>query len=66
MKYGIDWLLLLLPLLLVIGVALYTQRYMKSVADFLSGRRLAGRYLLAVARAANKAWERSSLWRPSK
>jgi len=46
----IDWLLLLLPLLLVIGVALYTQRYMKSVADFLSGGRLAGRYLLAVAR----------------
>ncbi|MDD5351003.1 MAG: hypothetical protein PHQ12_12395 [Chthoniobacteraceae bacterium] len=51
----IDWILLLLPLLLVIGVALYTQRYMKSVADFLSGGRMAGRYLLAVARGEQGA-----------
>lgn len=46
----IDWLLMLLPLLLLVGVGLYTRRYMKSVVDFLSGGRMAGRYLLAVAR----------------
>ena len=52
---GIDWILMLIPLLIVIGVGLYTQRYMKSVADFLSGGRMAGRYLLAVARGEQGA-----------
>lgn len=45
----IDWIILCLPIVIVIGVALYTHHYMKSVADFMSGGRLAGRYLLAVA-----------------
>lgn len=51
----IDWILLCLPLVVVIAVAIYTQRYMKSVADFLSGGRMAGRYLLAVARGEQSA-----------
>lgn len=46
----IDWLMIAVPLLVILSVAIYTQRYIKSVADFLSGGRLAGRYLLAVAR----------------
>ena len=46
----IDWVLALVPLLVVLGVAVYTQRHMKGVTDFLSGGRLAERYLLAVAR----------------
>ena len=46
----LDWILLGLPLLIVIGIGVYTQRYMKSVADFMSGGRLAGPYLLAVAK----------------
>lgn len=46
----IDWIILLIPLLIVLVVGAYTHRYMKSVADFMSGGRLAGRYLLAVAR----------------
>ena len=46
----IDWLFVALPLLLVFGVALYTHRFVKSVADFLSGGRCARRYLLANAR----------------
>jgi len=46
----IDWLLVSLPLLGLFFVAIYTKRYMKGVADFLSGGRLAGRYLLAVAK----------------
>jgi len=45
----IDWILLALPLCIVLSIAIYTQRYMKSVADFMSGGRLAGPYLLAVA-----------------
>ncbi|MBC7782412.1 MAG: sodium:proline symporter [Burkholderiales bacterium] len=46
----IDWILLVLPIVLVLCIALYTNRYVKSVADFLAGGRLAGRYLLANAR----------------
>ena len=45
----IDWIIAAVPLLVVLSIGLYTQRYMKSVADFLSGGRVAGRYLLAVA-----------------
>lgn len=46
----IDWALIAVPLLLLVWVAIYTRSYMKSVADFLSGGRMAGRYLLAVAK----------------
>lgn len=47
--HPLDWTFLALPLLLVAGIAFYAQRHMKSVADFMSGGRLAGPYLLAVA-----------------
>lgn len=46
----LDWILVILPIVFVLGVAVYTHRYVRSVADFLSGGRLAGRYLLANAR----------------
>jgi SSS family solute:Na+ symporter len=46
----IDWILVFIPLLIVLGFALYTNRYVKGVADFLSGGRCAGRYLLANAK----------------
>lgn len=47
--HPLDWILLLLPLVLVVGISLYARRYMRSVADFMSGGRLVGPYLLAVA-----------------
>jgi SSS family solute:Na+ symporter len=46
----IDWALIAVPLLIILSIGTYTQHYVKSVADFLSGGRLAGRYLLAVSR----------------
>ncbi|MBE2203702.1 MAG: sodium:proline symporter [Chthoniobacterales bacterium] len=46
----IDWIFVILPLLIVFFAGWYTKRYMRSVADFVSGGRVAGRYLLAVAR----------------
>ncbi len=46
----IDWILVFLPLAVVLGFALYTHRYVSGVADFLSGGRCAGRYLLANAK----------------
>jgi SSS family solute:Na+ symporter len=51
----IDWVLVVVPLVVVLGVAVYTQRYVKSVADFLSAGRCAGRYLLANARGESDA-----------
>lgn len=48
--HWIDWLLVVLPIAFVLAVAVYTRRFVKSVADFLSAGRCAGRYLLANAR----------------
>lgn len=45
----IDWSLLVLCLMAVLGIGLYTQRYVKSVAHFLSAGRCARRYLLTIA-----------------
>ncbi len=45
----LDWILCLLPLVIVVAVGIYAQRYVKSVADFLSANRSARRYLLAIA-----------------
>lgn len=47
--HAIDWALVIVPIAAVLAVAIYTQRFVKSVADFLAGGRCAGRYLLANA-----------------
>ena len=46
----LDWIIVLVPVTLILVVGITTHFYMKSVADFMSGGRLAGRYLLAVAK----------------
>lgn len=48
--HPIDWILVIVPIVLVASVAIFTNRYVRSVADFLAGGRCAGRYLLANAR----------------
>ena len=53
--HAIDWIFFALPLIFVVSVGFYAQRYVKSVADFLSGGRFAGRYLLAVSRGELQA-----------
>jgi hypothetical protein len=45
----LDWAIVAGMLVLVLGVAAYTQRLNRSVADFLSANRCAGRYLLTLA-----------------
>ncbi len=45
----LDWIFEALPLLVVVIVGVYANRYVRSVADFMSGGRAAGRYLLAIA-----------------
>jgi len=48
----LDWLIVAVPLAAVVAIAWRMQRHMQSVADFLSARRAAGRYLVAVSAGA--------------
>lgn len=48
--HWIDWFFVAAPMTLVVGIILYTRTKTRSVADFLSGGRLAGRYLLTVSK----------------
>jgi len=44
-----DWIVAACPLLLVGALGIYSNRYVRSVADFMSAGRCAGRYILAIA-----------------
>lgn len=45
----LDLVVIAVPMVLVLGVAAYLQRYMRSVADFLAANRSAGRYLICTS-----------------
>jgi len=47
----IDWIIVTVPLLVVLFIGLKSQKYVRSVADFLAAGRVAGRYVLCVAGA---------------
>ena len=47
--HPVDLGIIGIVLAIVIGFAIYSQRFTRSVADFLSANRCAGRYLLTVA-----------------
>ncbi len=47
--HATDFIIIAVILAVIAGFALHTQRYSRSVADFLSANRCAGRYLLTVA-----------------
>jgi solute:Na+ symporter, SSS family len=51
----LDWLVIAIPLVIILVIGIFTQRQMKSVAHFVSGGRVGGRYLLAVARGEMQA-----------
>ena len=51
----LDWLVIIVPLIIILIIGLNTQRHMKSVAHFVSGGRVGGRYLLAVAKGEMQA-----------
>ncbi len=46
--HSVDWAIVCVLFLILVGIAIYTKRYTLSVADFLAANRCAGRYLLAV------------------
>ncbi|MBQ9788923.1 MAG: sodium:panthothenate symporter [Lentisphaeria bacterium] len=44
----LDWIIVIVPLALLMYMAVYVKRYAKSVVNFISAGRVAGRYLLSV------------------
>jgi SSS family solute:Na+ symporter len=48
---ALDWLEMFLPAALALAVVLYARRFMASVADFMTGGRAAGRYLISMSRS---------------
>ena len=51
--HWLDWLILLIPLALVMGMAWHSRRYVRDVADYLSAGRVCGRYVICIADVAN-------------
>ncbi len=49
----LDWVIVVVPLALVIGMAFYSRRYARSVVDFLAAGRVAGRYVISVGDLAS-------------
>ena len=43
-----DWLIVLVPMMLLCLMALTSRKYVKNAADFLVAGRVAGRYVLSV------------------
>ena len=46
----IDWLEVAASLVFIVGCAVFTRRYVKSVADYVAAGRAAGRYLICNAK----------------
>lgn len=46
--HWIDWLITIVPVVLVLGMAVYCRRYVRGVVDYLAAGRVAGRYVIAV------------------
>ena len=44
----IDWCIVAIPMILLIGVSIYSRKYARGVVDFLAAGRIAGRYVLSV------------------
>ena len=49
----IDWLIVVIPVVFVVGIGLYSRKYIRGVADFLAAGRVCGRYVISVGDIAN-------------
>lgn len=44
----IDWLITVIPVTFILGVAIYSKRFVRGVVDYLAAGRVAGRYVISV------------------
>jgi Na+/proline symporter len=44
----IDWLIAIVPVVMVVGIAVYSKKYVRGVVDYLAAGRVAGRYVLCA------------------
>ena len=44
----LDWLIVIVPLILLVWMAIYSGKYARGVVDYLAAGRIAGRYVLSV------------------
>jgi solute:Na+ symporter, SSS family len=49
----IDWLIVIIPVTFILGMGLYSRKYIRGVADFLVAGRVCGRYVISVGDIAN-------------
>ena len=49
----IDWLIVIIPVTFVVGMGVYSRKYIRGVADFLAAGRVCGRYVISVGDMAN-------------
>ena len=46
--HWIDWIIVIIPVTFVLGMAIYAKKYVRGVTDFLAAGRVAGRYVISV------------------
>ncbi len=46
--HPIDWLIVIIPVTFILGVAVYAKKYVRGVVDYLAAGRVAGRYVISV------------------
>ena len=44
----VSWLIVIVPLVFILGIAFYSRKYVRDVADYLACGRVAGRYVISV------------------
>ncbi|MFA6931878.1 MAG: sodium:panthothenate symporter [Lentisphaeria bacterium] len=49
----LDWMIVIFFLAFIIGMGIYSMRYVKGITDFLACGRVCGRYVISVADVAN-------------
>ncbi|MBQ4315114.1 MAG: sodium:panthothenate symporter, partial [Lentisphaeria bacterium] len=45
----IHWLIVIIPFMMIMGMAVYSRKFIRGVSDFLVAGRVAGRYVISVA-----------------
>ncbi len=46
--HWLDWLIVIIPVVTILGVSVYSRRYVRGIVDYLAAGRVAGRYVISV------------------